>query len=253
MNKFVRLSTWVSASTVYSWYNMVQYDTFLHITWRIQGDSHWGWETHICITKLRPSLVQIMACHLFSVKPLSEPILDYCELDPREHISVKLESKSAIFIKENAFENVGRKVSAILSQLQCVMLIFTGDINYFISTLRQHYISRNLLIIISQDIHNISASHSHDSTIIGHPWGPSSVVVWTAQKFTVTETAILSLWQNSRLSGIMNATLQSSDVSTAATIATTHPPTPLGWFCKYITVCQYCAKHSQQPWPVGLE
>ena len=35
------------------------------------------------------SLVQIMACRLFGAKPLSEPMLPYCQLDPKEHISVK--------------------------------------------------------------------------------------------------------------------------------------------------------------------
>ena len=31
----------------------------------------------------RPSLVQIMACRLFGAKPLSEPMLAYCQLHPR--------------------------------------------------------------------------------------------------------------------------------------------------------------------------
>ena len=34
-----------------------------------------------------------MACHLFSTKPLSEPTLAYCSLDPQEQISVKFKSK----------------------------------------------------------------------------------------------------------------------------------------------------------------
>ena len=37
----------------------------------------------------RPSLVQIMACHLVVAKPLSEPILEYCKLDPQEQTSMK--------------------------------------------------------------------------------------------------------------------------------------------------------------------
>ena len=36
-----------------------------------------------------PSLVQIMACRLVSAKPLSEPMLPYCQLDHKEHNSVK--------------------------------------------------------------------------------------------------------------------------------------------------------------------
>ena len=33
---------------------------------------------------IRSALVQIMACRLFSTKPLSEPMLGYCQLDPFE-------------------------------------------------------------------------------------------------------------------------------------------------------------------------
>ena len=36
------------------------------------------------------SLFQIMACRLIGAKPLSEPMLDYCQLDPCEHISMKI-------------------------------------------------------------------------------------------------------------------------------------------------------------------
>ena len=38
----------------------------------------------------KPSLVLIMVCHLFSTKPLSEPMLTYCQLDPKEQYLVKL-------------------------------------------------------------------------------------------------------------------------------------------------------------------
>ena len=37
------------------------------------------------------ALVQIMAWRLFGAKPLSEPMLDYCQLDPQEQISVTFE------------------------------------------------------------------------------------------------------------------------------------------------------------------
>ena len=41
----------------------------------------------------RPSLVQIMACRLFDTKPLSEPMMAYCQLDHWDHILVICESK----------------------------------------------------------------------------------------------------------------------------------------------------------------
>ena len=37
----------------------------------------------------RPSLIQIMACRLAGGKPLSEPILECCYLDPWEQTAVK--------------------------------------------------------------------------------------------------------------------------------------------------------------------
>ena len=37
--------------------------------------------------------VQVMACRLFGVKPLPEPMLAYCHVDPREQISVKFKSE----------------------------------------------------------------------------------------------------------------------------------------------------------------
>ena len=39
------------------------------------------------------TLVQIMACRLFGAKPLPEPMLAYCQFDSWEHISVKYESE----------------------------------------------------------------------------------------------------------------------------------------------------------------
>ena len=45
---------------------------------------------HCCIS-LRQSesyMVQIMACHLVCTKPLSQPVLDYCKLNPWEQISI---------------------------------------------------------------------------------------------------------------------------------------------------------------------
>ena len=57
-----------------------------------------------------------MACRLDGAKPLSEPMLPYCQLDPKEHISVKSYSKFIhIFIQENASENGVRNMAAILS------------------------------------------------------------------------------------------------------------------------------------------
>ena len=42
---------------------------------------------------MRSCLVQIMACRLFGAKPLPEPMLTFCQLDPYEQASMKFESK----------------------------------------------------------------------------------------------------------------------------------------------------------------
>ena len=61
------------------------------------------------------SLDQLMACHLFGSKPLSELMLPYCQLGPKEHISIRFIWNSEVFTQENAFENIICKMVAILS------------------------------------------------------------------------------------------------------------------------------------------
>ena len=41
-----------------------------------------------------------MACRLFGAKPLPEPMLTYCQLDPYEQTSLKFESKYKTFAFE---------------------------------------------------------------------------------------------------------------------------------------------------------
>ena len=62
----------------------------------------------------RPSLTHIMACRLVGAKPLSDPKLDYCQLGPREQISVKLIEIPTFSFQENVFENTVWEVAAIL-------------------------------------------------------------------------------------------------------------------------------------------
>ena len=40
----------------------------------------------------------IMACHLLGIKPLSEPILAYYQLEPKENISIKKSFEYKVFI-----------------------------------------------------------------------------------------------------------------------------------------------------------
>ena len=91
--------------------------------------------THICITRplivnsshpstaymcqwTVPALVQVMACHLFSAKPLPEPVLTFVNWSLRNKLQWNLNRNTKLFIQENAFENVVCKMAAILSWLQ---------------------------------------------------------------------------------------------------------------------------------------
>ena len=62
-------------------------------------------------------LVQEMACHLLSDKPLPEPILTYWQLD---HHKQPFNKNIVIFIQENAFGNVFCIMPATLYTPQCV-------------------------------------------------------------------------------------------------------------------------------------
>ena len=42
-------------------------------------------------------MVQVMACRLFGAKPLPQQMLNYYQLDHKEHTSVKFESEYRIF------------------------------------------------------------------------------------------------------------------------------------------------------------
>ena len=66
-------------------------------------------------------LVQIMACRLFGAKPLSKPMLGYCQLDSWEQTSVKFESENKTFHSWNCtwkyrLRNRGHFVQREMSQ-----------------------------------------------------------------------------------------------------------------------------------------
>ena len=61
------------------------------------------------------ALVEIMACRLFGAKPLSIPMIKYCQLDTEEQTSMKFKTQT-LFIHENASVNIVCKIAAILSR-----------------------------------------------------------------------------------------------------------------------------------------
>ena len=58
-----------------------------------------------------------MACRLSSAKPLPEPMLPYCQLDPREKkLQWNSNRNKTLFIHQNAFETVDCEMAATFSR-----------------------------------------------------------------------------------------------------------------------------------------
>ena len=70
----------------------------------------WGLVAHICLWT-GSSLVPVMACCLFGTKPLPEPMLVYCPLDPKEQTLPDFEWKYGLY-EEYAIDNIC-KIAAI--------------------------------------------------------------------------------------------------------------------------------------------
>ena len=58
----------------------------------------------------------MMAYRLFGAKPLSKPVLGYCQLDPEEQTSMKFYQNTNFVIHEKASENIVCEMAAILSR-----------------------------------------------------------------------------------------------------------------------------------------
>ena len=72
-------------------------------------------------------LVQIMTYLLFGAKSLSEPILGYCYLDPRNKLQWNFNQNIKLFIHENAYEKIVCETAAILSMGRWVNIKFANN------------------------------------------------------------------------------------------------------------------------------
>ena len=72
------------------------------------GAYMWQW--------IQQVLVQVMACHLLGAKPLPEPMLTYCQLDPLEQTSVNFKSKYEVFHSWKCIWKCRLRNGAILSR-----------------------------------------------------------------------------------------------------------------------------------------
>ena len=64
------------------------------------------------------SLVQIMGCRLFGAKPLSDPMMVYCQLDPKKRTSLKYYLRVNFHSGKCSWKYC--EMAAILSRPQCV-------------------------------------------------------------------------------------------------------------------------------------
>ena len=85
--------------------NVISHWMGTHTKWSLHFlYSHANWSTHqspvdIFISQWTgSSLVKVMACHLCGAKPLSEPIMTYCQLDPWKLTLVKFQTKYRSFL-----------------------------------------------------------------------------------------------------------------------------------------------------------
>ena len=74
-----------------------------------------------------------MACRPVGAKTLSKPMLPYCQLEPKEHISIISHAKFKSFHSKNPLENMVCEMASILSRPQYKM---GGEIYWDIITLK---------------------------------------------------------------------------------------------------------------------
>ena len=87
--------------------------------------THWGWVTHICVSKINHHWFKIMACRLIGTKPLSEPMLIHCKFGSWNKFLWNFNENSNLFIQENVFKNVACEIAAIYCGRHLLIWIIT--------------------------------------------------------------------------------------------------------------------------------
>ena len=97
-----------------------------------------------------------MACRLFNAKPISEPMLPYCQLDPNVYISIKNIWYSEVFIQWNALENIVYEMAAMCpgGDELIIFCVLYCIISYYV-------------VLCSMTLHTI---HGTNLSLIQHTW-----------------------------------------------------------------------------------
>ena len=103
------------------------------------------------------ALFQVMACRLFCIEPLPEPMLVCSQLDSCEQISVKFDRNSIISFKKMHPKLSSDKTSAILSMGRCV----------------KTWILCTFVFVIHKDVTSMLLRHVYEQPgyIQCHGWG----------------------------------------------------------------------------------
>ena len=80
---------------------------------------------------------QVMACHLYGTKPLPEPVLIYCQLDPWQQTPVTFKLKYKLFVLiryiwKHQLENIVYRVLAFLFRSQFVKANIFLNVNFLV-------------------------------------------------------------------------------------------------------------------------
>ena len=120
------------------------------------------------------TLVQIMSCYLFNSGPLSASILTYCWLDPREQISVTIESKHCKSCHCGFGDNIWCRRSW-LTMVQVMVCYLTAP---------SHYLNQCWLII------NLILWHSFQGNVYLNTPDVNHHVAFELFTFEITATSL---------------------------------------------------------------
>ena len=138
-----------------------------------------------------PSLVHIMACHLVSTKPLSDPMLEYYYQILRNKIQWNFYQNSYIFIQENPFQNVVWKMVAFLSQPQCVKFVVCHWplVHYLVlfDILIEHHASKDIFVTIGSIL---GLSYNLNPLLIKHWSWERLHFAWSLTIFSCDQAAL---------------------------------------------------------------
>ena len=108
------------------------------------------------------AVLQVMACHMFSAKPLPEPMMTFNKLDPYEETSLKFQSKYRTFLSwkciwkcclwndDHFVQNTDHNILFSLSQLSSNFEIFETEdsgMNVVLCTKFQNYWSTEMNVM----------------------------------------------------------------------------------------------------------